>query len=258
MDLGLADKVVLVTGGSDGLGRATCRALVAEGAKVALCGRDADRLRMAADDLRMAGGRVVEVQADVTVAEDLQQLVRATVEEFGRIDGLVNNAGASAAKLLANSGDADFYQDLDLKVHAAVRLSRLALPELRKARGAIVNVLAISAKAPGAGSTPTSVSRAAGLALTKALSKELGPAGIRVNAVLVGFIESGQWERFAASSATPVEELYTQMARDADIPLGRVGAAEEFADLVAYLLSTRSSYVSGAGINIDGGLCPVV
>lgn len=116
----------------------------------------------------------------------------------------------------------------------------------------------MSAKAPGAGSTPTSVSRAAGLALTKALSKELGPDNIRVNAVLVGLVESGQWTRQAEQRGIAVEELYATMGRDSGIPLGRVGRAEEFADLVAFLLSDRAGYVTGTGINFDGGLSPVV
>lgn len=249
--------MVMVTGGSDGLGRAVCRSLVTEGARVALCGRNEDRLQSTATELRAAGGDVVDVVADVTRPDDLNRFLDATLHQFGRIDGLVNNAGRSSGGLLANSSDQDFVEDLDLKLHAAVRLIRLALPELRKTRGAIVNVLAIAGKTPSAGSTPTSVSRAAGLALSKALSKELGPSGIRVNAVLVGFIESGQWERRATASGISTDELYEQIARGADIPLGRVGAAPEFADLVTYLLSSRATYVTGAGVNIDGGVCAV-
>jgi NAD(P)-dependent dehydrogenase (short-subunit alcohol dehydrogenase family) len=149
--------------------------------------------------------------------------------------------------------------DLQLKLHAAVRLTRLALPHLRAAGGgSVVNTLAIAAKAPGAGSMPSSVSRAAGLALTKGLSKELGPDNIRVNAVLVGLVESGQWVRQSAGLGVPVEEFYTSLAANSDIPLGRVGLAEEFADLVVFLLSARAAYITGTGINFDGGLSPVV
>ena len=208
MDLDLAGKAVLVTGGSDGLGRAVCRSLVSEGASVALCARNVERLEATARDLRASGGNVLDVPADVTRLDDLRRFVDEAMERFGRIDGLVNNAGRSSAKLLANSEDGDFYEDMDLKLHSAVRLTRLALHELRRTRGSVVNVLAISAKTPGAGSTPTSVSRAAGLALSKALSKELGPSGIRVNAVLVGYIESAQWERRAAATGVSPEELY--------------------------------------------------
>ena len=258
MDLGLEGKVVLVTGGSDGLGRALCQGLVAEQAKVALCARDPDRLAATAEALRDAGGDVLEVPADVTEPADLSRFVDSAAQRWGRIDAVVNNAGRSSAMPVAESLDADWDEDLQLKVYAAVRLTRFALPHLRQHGGAIVNTLALAAKAPGAGSTPTSVSRAAGMALTKALSKELAPLGIRVNAVLIGLMESGQWERRAPEQGLAVDELYGRLATDTGIPLGRVGRATEYADLVTYLLSPRASYVTGTAINLDGGLSPVV
>jgi NAD(P)-dependent dehydrogenase (short-subunit alcohol dehydrogenase family) len=119
-------------------------------------------------------------------------------------------------------------------------------------------VLAIAAKAPGAGSAPSSLSRAAGVALTKVLSKEWGKDGIRVNGVLVGLIESGQWVRQAAGMGVPVERAYEEMAKRTPIPLGRVGRAAEFAGVVAFLLSARSSYLTGTAINVDGGLSAAV
>ena len=125
-------------------------------------------------------------------------------------------------------------------------------------QASIVNVLATAAKAPPAGSSPTSVSRAAGMALTKALSNELGSSGVRVNAVLIGLIRSGQWVRRANDIGVDLEEFYEAMGTGAQIPLGRVGRAEEFADLASFLLSPRSSYVTGTAINLDGGLSPVV
>jgi NAD(P)-dependent dehydrogenase (short-subunit alcohol dehydrogenase family) len=130
---------------------------------------------------------------------------------------------------------------------------------LRRAHGgAIVNVLNIGAKAPAAGSLPTTATRAAGLAITKSLSKELGPDGIRVNAILVGLVESGQWRRRAAESGRSVADVYQKLVQDARVPLGRMGRADEFADLAAFLLSARSSYVTGSAINLDGGSSPVV
>jgi NAD(P)-dependent dehydrogenase (short-subunit alcohol dehydrogenase family) len=257
MDLELSDRVVLVTGGSDGLGRALCQLLVAEGAKVALCARHAGRLDALAAELTAAGGDVVAVPADVTVPADLERFTDAAVSRWGRVDGLVNNAGQSAGRPVQDLEDADWDADLQLKLYAAARLVRLVLPHL-SADASVINTLAISAKAPGASSAPSSVSRAAGLALTKVLSKELGPRGVRVNAVLIGLVESGQWERAAQRQGVGLDDHYQTMVQRAPIPLGRVGRAEEFADLAAYLLSPRSSYVTGTAINLDGGLSAAV
>jgi NAD(P)-dependent dehydrogenase (short-subunit alcohol dehydrogenase family) len=257
MDLELKDKVVLVTGGSDGLGAALVRRLGAEGARVALCGRSSERVEAVAKELAATGADVIGVTADVTKTADLERFVGVAVERWGRIDALVNNAGRSAAGPFEAQSDEVWEQDLQLKLHAAVRATRLVLPHLRSAGGgSVVNTLAVAAKAPSGGSTPTSVSRAAGLALTKALSHELGPDKIRVNAVLIGLIESGQWVRKAEQQGIALDDLYNSLS--AGIPLGRVGRAVEFADLVAFLLSARGAYITGTGINLDGGLSPVV
>jgi NAD(P)-dependent dehydrogenase (short-subunit alcohol dehydrogenase family) len=259
MDLHLDGKVVLITGGTDGLGGALADRLVEEGARVAVCGRDSERLRSTETRLAAAGGDVLAVAADVTRPADLEQFVNAAADRWHRIDGLVNNAGKSAAGRIDEVPDEAWTEDLELKVLAAVRCTRLALPHLRAAGGgSIVNVLAVGAKAPTAGSLPTTASRAAGLAITKASSKDLGPAGIRVNAVLIGLVESGQWRRRAEAAGQPLVEFYDRLEQHADIPLGRVGRAEEFADLVAYLLSDRASYVTGSAINLDGGSSPAL
>jgi NAD(P)-dependent dehydrogenase (short-subunit alcohol dehydrogenase family) len=257
VDLRLAGSVVIVTGGTDGLGAALADQLVAEGARVAVCGRDAARLQATESRLRAAGGEALAVAADVTRLEDLERLVSTTVAAWGRVDGLVNNAGQSSAGRIEAVPDAEWIADLELKVMAAVRLVRLTVPHLRAAGGgSVVNVLNIGSKAPGAGSLPTSASRAAGLALTKSLSKELGPDQIRVNAVLIGLMESGQWRRRTEASGEDLPALYAEMGKT--IPIGRVGRGDEFADLVSYLLSPRSSFVSGTAINLDGGASPVV
>jgi NAD(P)-dependent dehydrogenase (short-subunit alcohol dehydrogenase family) len=259
MDLHLSGKVVLITGGTDGLGAALADRLVEEGARVGVCGRDPGRLAATEQRLGDAGGDALAVQADVTSPADLERFIDAAAARWGRLDGLVNNAGQSAAGRIDQVSDDEWIADLDLKVLAAVRCTRLALPHLIAAGGgAIVNVLTTGARAPGAGSLPTTASRAAGLAITKAASRDLAGQGIRVNAVLLGLVESGQWRRRADAAGQSEDELYRRMAANADIPLGRVGRPEEFADLAAYLLSDRSSYVTGSAVNLDGGASPVI
>lgn len=195
-------------------------------------------------------------QVDVTDAAALDEFVDAAAARFGRLDGIVSNAGQASGSKVTDSTDDQWRADLELKLLPAVRLARRAAPHLAQDAGAIVNVLAISAKAPDVATTPTAASRAAGLALTKALSRELAPIGVRANAILIGLVESGQWERRAAALHQPLEEFYSTLATRAGVPLGRVGRAEEFADLCSYLLSPRASYVTGTGINLDGGLSP--
>jgi NAD(P)-dependent dehydrogenase (short-subunit alcohol dehydrogenase family) len=258
MDLQLEDKVFLITGGSSGLGKALAGQLVEEGARgVALMARDAERLAATAKELRDGGGDVLDVAGDVKRVEDLARFVESAGARWGRIDGVVNNAGELAAGAFADHDDTVWEDDLALKLMGAVRLTSLALPALRESQGAVVNTLATSGKAPDAFTTPTSVSRAAGLALTKALSRELAPEGIRVNAVLIGVIESGQLERRASAAAITPQAYYERMVADCRIPLGRVGRAAEFADLASFLLSPRAAYVTGTAVNLDGGLCPV-
>jgi NAD(P)-dependent dehydrogenase (short-subunit alcohol dehydrogenase family) len=197
-------------------------------------------------------------KTDVTNAEQLDEFISTTLTRFGRLDGAVNNAGRSAGSPIATSDDAEWRSDYELKVISALHVARQVLPALETTQGAIVNVLATLARTPNANTTPTSASRLAGLALTKALANEVGSRGIRANAILIGLIESGQWVRRAADANVSIEEFYATMAVNARIPLGRVGRAEEFADLAAFLLSPRSSYVTGVGISIDGGMSPVI
>ena len=258
MDLDLHDKGFAITGGSAGLGYALAELLVAEGARVAIFARDAKRLEQAAERLRAQGGEAIALAGDVTSPEDVRRLISTLEAQWGRLDGLVNNAGALSAGRFAEHSDQVWEDDLALKLMGAVRLTRLALPLLLEAgSGAILNTLAISGKAPEALTTPTSVSRAAGLALTKALSRELAPEQIRANAILIGVVESAQLEARAEMAGVTPQEYYERMVVSAGIPMGRVGKAEEYAALAAFLLSPRAAYVTGVGINLDGGLCPV-
>jgi NAD(P)-dependent dehydrogenase (short-subunit alcohol dehydrogenase family) len=261
MDLGLQGRVAVVTGGRDGLGLATARRLAAEGAAVAICGRDETRLKEAGEKLRAGGAVVLDVPADVTRPDDLERLVSTTLARLGRIDILVNNAGTSDARGFETVDDAAWQADLELKLFAAIRATRLCVPPMRMVGGGrIVNILNTGAKAPAARSVPTSVSRAAGLALTKALSKELAPEGILVNAVLIGLVKSGQWERRWAGEGQPgtLDAFYERLARERGVPVGRVGEADELGALVAFLVSAPAAFITGVAINFDGGYAPVV
>jgi 3-oxoacyl-[acyl-carrier protein] reductase len=261
MELGLRGRVAIITGGTDGLGLATARRLAGEGSAVSICGRDAGRLKEAAEGLRSDGADVLDVQTDVTRPGDLEALVASTVARFGRLDILVNNAGASAARGFDTVDDAAWQADLDLKLFAAIRCVRLCVPHMRRTGGGrIINILNTGSKTPGARSMPTSVSRAAGLALTKALSKELAADRILVNAVCIGLVKSGQWERRWASDAQrgTLESFYERLARDQAVPIGRIGEATELGALVAFLASDQAAFITGVAINFDGGHSAVV
>ncbi len=261
MELGLAGKVAVITGGSEGIGLATARSLGREGAHVIVCARRADVLERAVGGVaEEIGAEIVPVVADVSRAADVERVVQTTVDRFGRLDVLVNNAGTSRALRFEAVSDEDWQDDLDLKLFGAIRTTRLAIPHLRQAGGgSVINVLNIGAKQPAAASVPTSVSRAAGMALTKALSKELAPAQIRVNAVLIGLIKSAQhMRRWQAEEGSSLDEFYAGMARERAIPLGRVGEAEEVGDLITFLASSRAAYITGVAINADGGASAVV
>ena len=263
MDLGLKGKVAIVTGGSEGIGKAAAQSMAAEGARVAICARRLEVLEKAAKEIRAAtGGEVLAVQADMSTADGVKTLFDKVVGAYGGVDILVNNAGTSAAGYFEEITDDVWQADLDLKLFGAIRCSRAAIP-IMKARGGgrIINVTNLGAKAPGARSVPTSVSRAAGVALTKAMSKDYAADNILVNTVCIGLIKSGQHERrwekqHEANADLTLDAWYGNMGDR--VPLGRVGEAREAGDVIAFLASTRASYLTGIAVNIDGGTSTVV
>ena len=253
MELGLKGKVAIVTGATEGIGRATALQLAREGASVAICARRQEQLDRTGAELKKTGSEVLAVSADMSKKADVERFMKAVIERFGRIDILVNNAGTSMRGKFLELDDEKWSSDLELKVFGAIRCTRLAVPHMKKnGGGRIVNITISSAKQPGAESYPTSVSRAAGLALTKALSKEYAADNIRVNTVCIGKIKSGQHERRYTREGRSAEEYYRETSKD--IPLGRVGEAEEVASVITFLVSDAASYVTGTSVNLDGGI----
>jgi len=253
VELGLKGKVAAITGGTEGIGRATALRLAREGAKVAICARGQEKLDNTAAELKKAGAEVLAVSADMSKAADVERFMKAVIDRFGRVDILVNNAGTSARGKFLEIEDKTWSSDIELKVFGAIRCTRLAVPHMKKnGGGSILNITISSAKQPGAESYPTSVSRAAGLALTKALSKEYAADNIRVNTVCIGKIKSGQHERRYTREGKKAEDYYRETSKD--IPLGRVGEADEVASVITFLVSDAASYVTGTSVNLDGGI----
>ena len=251
LDLGLTGKVAIVTGGSEGLGRATAMRFAAEGCHVMICARRKDVLEQASQAIRKETGvQVLAQAADVTRPADVEAVVNATLAAHGGVDILVNNAGTSMAGAFESMDDAAWVADIDVKLMAAIRFCRLVIPLMKKRGGGrIVNVTTVGGKVPVARALPTSVTRAAGINLTKSLANEYAPDHILVNTVCLGLVKSAQWERRAKGD---LEAYYRDVAKR--VPVGRVGEAEEFADLVAFLCSARAAYITGTAINFDGGM----
>lgn len=257
MDLGLKGKVAVVTGGTKGIGKAAALKFAQEGAHLAICARRQTLLEETAAEIRKQGVEALAIAADMSRAADIERFMKAVIDRFGRIDVLVNNAGTSRRGAFLELDDEAWSGDIELKVFGAIRCSRLAIPHMKKQGGGrIINITISSAKQPGAQSYPTSVSRAAGLALTKALSKEFAADNILVNTVCIGKIKSGQHERRYAREGKNAEQYYAEAATD--IPMKRVGEAEEAGNVIVFLASSAASYVTGTSINLDGGISGVL
>ncbi|MGB8399649.1 SDR family oxidoreductase [Bradyrhizobium sp.] len=259
MNITMMDRVAVVTGGSKGIGLAVARRFAGSGARVAILARGAQDLKAARELLGKDGLEVRDYVCDVSKADDISRTHDSIVADFGKVDVLVNNAGTSRAMAFETITDDVWQQDLDLKLFAAIRFSRLVWPGMRQRKwGRIINVLNTYAKAPAAASAPTSVSRAAGMALTKVMASEGGEHNILVNAMLVGLIVSDQWVKRHAAKAPDTD--FDAFTRDlaSGVPLGRMGTAEEFANLACFLASEQGSYITGTAINVDGGRSPVV
>jgi 3-oxoacyl-[acyl-carrier protein] reductase len=259
VDVGLSDKVALVGGGSEGLGRASAEALAREGASVAIYARSGDALgRAAAEIAEATGAEVLAVAADVTRPEDCQRAVAETVSRFGGLDVLVTNMGGPPYGTASARSDDEWQRAWELVTLSVIRLGRLVVPHMRaRGGGRIVNVTTCGVHQLIAGTALSSVARFATTGFAKYLATELAPDNIRVNNVLPGWISTQRVidlaEGEAAERGIPVEAIYREQT--AAIPIGRFGRAEEIADVIVFLASDRSGYITGVNLRVDGGWC---
>jgi 3-oxoacyl-[acyl-carrier protein] reductase len=252
MDLQLRDKVAIITGSSRGLGLASAQALAAEGARVTICARGAERLESAAHLVRAAAGRddrVLAIAADLATAEGVAHVVSQTMETFGGIDILINNMGLGRGAGLLETPDETWQEAFDQTLYPALRAGRAVVPSMRtRGGGAILFITSIWGREAGGRMTYNAV-KAAEISLGKSLARELAPDNIRVNSIAPGSIlfPGGSWH--ARQQADP-EGIADFVRRD--LPFGRFGTAEEVGQVVAFLVSPRASWISGACVPVDG------
>jgi 3-oxoacyl-[acyl-carrier protein] reductase len=251
MDLGLQDKVALVTGSSRGLGLASAKALAAEGARVMLTARGAEQLARAADEVvaLSSADAVRTTAADLATAAGVERAVAATVDAFGRLDILVNNVGLGRGAGLLDTNDAEWAEAFDQTLYPSIRASRLAVPHMRKkGGGVIIFITSIWGRESGGRMTYNAV-KAAETSLAKSLAQQLARDNIRVVSVAPGSIlfPGGSWHKRQQADPAGIDEFVRR-----DLPFGRFGRAEEVGDVVAFLASPRASWVSGASIVVDG------
>jgi len=256
MDLGLKEKKVLVTGASRGIGRAVALEFAAEGADVAICARGKEALDETVAALRSRGGDAIGIAADVTRPDDVERVVAATVEHYGRIDVLVNNAGDAWAGRTLDTTEEEWATCLDVNLHSAVRFTRAVVPHMRRAGGGrIVNVSAVGAHSPIPGLVDYEAAKAAMLCFSKSMATELAADNILVNSVCPALIHTPLWDRLAASMVPAVAEspeaVFAHLVQL--LPVKRFGTPEEVSGVVAFLASERAGFVTGIACNIDGG-----
>ncbi|HWA48272.1 MAG TPA: SDR family oxidoreductase [Dongiaceae bacterium] len=260
MDIRLDGRAAIITGGSKGLGLAMAKRFSESGADVAILARRAPVIEEAVAEIRKtAKGRIEGFVCDVAKSADTQAAYDGVMKAFGKVDILVNNAGESRTGPFETITDEIWRDDIEQKLMGAIRMTRLVWPQMKERRwGRIINVLSINAKFSRAAGAPTTVSRAAGLALTKVLSNEGAPHNVLVNALMVGSIVSDQIVRRqkARKDGATLEQMIADVGKE--VPLGRMGRAEEFANAACFLASDAASYIAGTAIPVDGGKAPFI
>ena len=252
MDLGLTNKVAIVTGSSRGLGFGCAAALVAEGCRVTVCARGEARLTEAAAGLRTSAGaddRVLAVTADLTTEAGVSAVIERAVAAFGGLDILVNNVGLARGAGIVDTADSEWAEALDHTLFPAIRASRLAVPLMRRrGGGSIVMIASIFGRESGGRMTYNAV-KAAEISLAKSMAQQLARDNIRVNSVALGSISfpGGTWHRRQQEDPEGMAAFVRQ-----ELPFGRFGTPEEIGAVVAFLASPRASWVSGACVTVDG------
>jgi 3-oxoacyl-[acyl-carrier protein] reductase len=257
MDLGLKGRVAIVAASSQGLGKAVALGLACEGARLALCARNEEKLHAASEEIRQTTGAEVLARAiDVRVHDQVHALVAETEERFGQVDICVTNAGGPPAKPFSETSIQDWRAAVDLNLMSTLYFAREVLPRMQKQGwGRLITITSVSVKQPIDGLILSNAVRSAVVGLVKSLSNEYARYNVLVNNVCPGYTRTDRLtqlsHKLAAVEDVPLEKIQERWA--SQVPLARLGEPEEFANLVVFLASERASYITGASIAVDGG-----